>query len=57
MGWNDVSYSLRIEDYDEGSMFEIAEEMRELGNDIIVSSGDADEVAYWIKNQIEEKEA
>lgn len=56
LGWTDVRYTLRIEEDDEGeSVFDIVEETCELGEDVVVSSTDADEVACWITAALEEK--
>jgi hypothetical protein len=56
MGWNIVVYTLRIEEDDAGqSLFEIIEQTESLGEDVVVSSTDPDEVAYWITDQIVEK--
>jgi len=56
-GWADVTYVLRIEEDDEGQpQFEITEETEDMGGDVVVCSTDADEAAYWITEQIEEKE-
>jgi len=57
MGWNVVIYALRVEDGDEGRpLFEIVEETESLGEDIVLSSADSDEAAFWITEHIREKE-
>lgn len=57
MGWNTVSYELRIEEDDDGRpLYEIAEQTEELGEEIVLSSADADDAAFWVTDQIEEKE-
>lgn len=57
MGWNTVIYTLRIDEDDDGQpLFEIVEETEYLGGDIILASSDPDEVAYRIRELIQEKD-
>ncbi|MDB5354880.1 MAG: hypothetical protein JWN24_1333 [Phycisphaerales bacterium] len=57
MGWNTVSYELRIEEGDEGQpLYEIAEQTEELGEQIVLSSADVDDATFWVTDQIQEKE-
>ena len=52
-GWSVVTYSLRIEADDEGQpVFEIVEEVEDVGEDIVVSSADPGEAVAWIEEQI-----
>jgi hypothetical protein len=57
MGWNTVSYELRIEEDDGGqALYEIAEQTEELGEQIVLSSTDVDDATFWVTDQIQEKE-
>jgi hypothetical protein len=47
-----VTYSLRTEAGDEDQpVFEIVEEVEDIGEDIVVSSADPGEAAAWIEEQ------
>src|SRR5437868_3206657 len=56
LGWVNISYSLRIEEDDDGHpLFEIVEETREHGDDSILCSEDPDEAVCWITEHVESK--
>ena len=57
MGWNSDYYTLEIEGDDDGhALFLINEETEYLGGDIIETSTDPDEIAYWIREMVSGKD-
>ncbi len=55
-GWMNHMYTLTIDPQEEEA-FTIMEESREMGDDCVLSTADADEVEAWILERIKERES
>jgi hypothetical protein len=56
-GWETLTYSLSVDDDDEGEIqFEITGESRDSGDDCVFFANDPDDAACWITERLAEKE-
>jgi hypothetical protein len=55
MGWTDVLYDLRIDQDDDNDhpLYDIIEWTRDDGEDILLSTPNPDEAAWWITDHIQ----